>query len=370
VPNYKKIQLIAYGVVTSAPTGVLQGTGPNRFQEDAELRAQRLCDVADFVATNYASAIADPQTLKVFVAPEFYFRYGGPSDPPEALNDSYPNGEILLPNVNDKILRPHFANDAFADWLIVAGTMFWHKSAADSNAAHPTYFNTVLALRGGPDTELTAEERAANGNPMNVPTMGASSTNQKALMSWIDYSGSRDLGSLDWDAAINPMFKPILGDHQWWRWHMFHAHGVNGPDGAPLVFGLEVCLEHVQAYASAQPDAGVLRTLRTRYPSLSEIDVHIVSSCGMELDPASGIEARVDGFALICDGAQPDPRVATPPWPAAEHELVTAIRQNNLHATGPAALPLHTTVLPANLQLGNHNPKDAVSVWSPAPLSY
>jgi hypothetical protein len=367
--NYKKIQLIAYGVVTSQPTRVLTGPEPNQYDADANLRAQRLCDVADWVASTYAAALADPTTLKVFVAPEFYFRFGGPSDPANALEDSYPNGEQRLPKIVEKVLKPHFAAPAFADWLIVAGTMFWHKSAADSGTTHPTYFNTVLALHGGPDTELTPEERNANDDPNAVPTMGAASTNQKALMSWIDYALAID--NRQWDAAINPMFRPILGDWDWWRWHMFHVHGVNDPTGRPVVFGLEVCLEHMQANAGAQPNAGVLRTLRTRYPRLPEIDVQIVTSCGMSLEPGYGVEAHVDGYALLCDGNRP---TAKAPWPAAAHDLVIAVNQDKMHRTSPAAGVLARGVLPPRLQLGvpgsTHNPSDAVSVWTSTPLTY
>jgi hypothetical protein len=373
VSNYKNIQLIAYGSVTSAPTRVLPtGAAPNSYKEDAQLRAKRLCAVADWVASRYASALKDPNTLKVFVLPEFYFRYGGPSEPAETLRDSYPNAEILLPNITEEILKPHFKGKTYADWLIVSGSMFWHKSAADSGTTHPTYFNTALVLRGGTDVELTPEERSANDEPDEVPTMGAASTNQKAMMSHIDYAFGR-LGRdrQAWDAALNPMFQPVLGDWDWWRWHMFHVHGVNDAKGRPLVFGLEVCLEHVQARVGAQPDEGVLRALRRQTPSLPEIDVQIVTSCGMSLDPADGVEARVGGQTLHCDGMEPDAEDAL--WPTAQHARVLNIDQKQVHLVGPTSGMLDRVDLPTNLQTGipgsQHNPPDAVSVWNPAPLA-
>jgi len=195
MPNYKNIQLIAYGVVTSAPTQVLpDGSEPNRYRADAMFRAERLCEVADWVGTTNTAALSDPSTLKVFVVPEFYFRFGGPADPPNTLENSYPNGELLLPNITEEILKPNFATAAYNDWMIVAGTMFWHRSASDSGGRHPTYFNTVLTLRGGTDTQLTPEERNANADPMTVPTMGASASNTNALMSRIDHALNIDKG--------------------------------------------------------------------------------------------------------------------------------------------------------------------------------
>lgn len=184
----------------------------------------------------------------------------------------------------------------------------------------------------------------------------------------IDYALRID--RCQWDAAINDMFREILGD--WGRAHMFQVHGVNDPTGRPLVFGLEVCLEHVQADPYAIPDAGVLRTLRTTNPSLPEIDVQIVTSCGMDLEPGPGVEARVDGYALLCDGMQP--RAKNPVWPTAAHELVIAVNPDRTRRTGAAAQVAARATLPAALQLGvpgsTHDPADAVSLWTPTPLAY
>jgi hypothetical protein len=369
VTNYEHLQFISYGAVTSAPTRVLPGGALNAYAADAESRAQTLCDVADWIASHYAASLGGPDTLKVLLVPEFYFRFGGPSDPADNVEDSYPNGEILLPNVVDKVLRPHFAVPGYEDWLIIAGTMFWHKSAQDSGAAHPTYFNTVLALHGGTDTDLTPQEQEDNRDARAVPTMGAVSTNQKALMSRIDYALNID--RREWDSAINPMFQPVLGDWQWWRWHMFSVHGIAGPAGNPLVFGLEVCLEHLRAGAGRAAGQGALRALRAQNPYLPEIDVHLVTSCGMTLDANAGVEARVGGYAAICDGIRP--KDSGWPWPRTDVQVVTDIdTSSGRHNTGPAASLLDRQNLPSTLQLGvpgsTHTPPDAVAVWQPVTI--
>jgi hypothetical protein len=365
MPNYTGIQIIGYGSVTSQPTQVLPSTALNAYQQDAESRAKTLCQVAEWTRTTFTQKLGDSRTLKVFIAPEFYFRYGGPSKPPAALGNSYPNGEQLLPNVVEKVLRPFFATESYADWLIVPGTMFWHKSAADSGTNHPTYFNTVLTIRGGAGADLTPEERAANTQPCQVPTMGGLSTNQKRLMSSIDYALTEDRS--EWDAALNPMFAPILGDWDWWRWHTFKVQGAAGPSGAPIVFGLEVCLEHMDAGEAS--GLGVLRTFAQHYPShcsgpVPAIDVQLVTSCGMSLQPGLGIAAKIGGLAILCDGMQP-PGGAT--WPNINCARVIGIDEHETHNTALAAVPLVTQRLPDPLQIGvagqRHTPPDAVSVW-------
>ncbi|GAA2971573.1 hypothetical protein [Actinokineospora diospyrosa] len=363
--NYSKIQLISYGAVTSTPTRVLTGDQSNRYYEDLASRGRTLCDVADWVATTSASALADPDTLKVFVAPEFYFRYGGPSDPPEVLNDSYPDGEQLLPRLSEEILKPHFAAQGYSDWVIVAGSMFWHKRGP----AHPSYFNTTLVINGGPDTALTPQERAANADVRALATVGAATTNQKSLMSNIDYAIGVDRS--EWDASLNPMFRLSFTDDEFWRWHVFAAHGKAGPQGQPLVFGLEVCLEHIVAYAGSDSDVGLLRTMEARVPDQPEVDVHLVTSCGMTLNPAFGVAARDDGYAMIVDGMQPG--VPPLPWPNADVRRVTRVQQDGRRSVGASARVLSNRPLPANLQLGiannQHNPPDAVAVWEPVPLA-
>lgn len=220
MPKYQRIQIVGYGSVTSAPTRVLEINTNSPYRKDAETRAHTLCDVAAWTRDTFGTDIAGPDTLKVFVAPEFYFRFGGPSTSEETLRDSYPNGDILLPNIAEEILRPFFAAPEFADWLIVPGTMFWHKSPRESGEDHPTYFNTVLVIKGGQNGPLTPDEVARNRQDCTVPVMAGLSTNQKRLMSRIDYAfGESGVEHSRWDAALNPMFEPILDDWDWWRWH-------------------------------------------------------------------------------------------------------------------------------------------------------
>ncbi|HEX5401780.1 MAG TPA: hypothetical protein VFX16_05705 [Pseudonocardiaceae bacterium] len=377
MPKYKRIQVIGYGSVTSAPTRVLEVNTNSPYRKDAEIRARTLCQVAEWTRETFAVDIAGPDTLKVFVAPEFYFRFGGPGADEEALRNSYPNGDILLPNIAEEILRPFFTAPEYADWLIVPGTMFWHKTPRESHEAHPTYFNTVLVIRGGPGGPLTQEEVARNQRDCSVPVMAGLSTNQKRLMSRIDYAfGQSGVDHSKWDAALNPMFQPILDDWEWWRWHAFTVQGVTGPNGRPVVFGLEVCLEHVQS--TDTPGAlGVLRTMEQNYTSHCPgpaplVDVHLVTSCGMTLDDEDGVTTRVNGIAAICDGMEPDPDATSAPWPTMGCERVTRIKASGVRESATTGEPMRTHQIPAHLQVGItgqlHDPADAIAVAQPLDL--
>lgn len=377
--NYRKVQLISYGAMTSEPIRVLPANHPaNDYHGDARSRANTLCDVADWVAEEFNQELADSETLKVFVTPEFYFRFGGPSDPENVLLDSYPNGEQLLPNINEPILKQRFAKDHFKDWIVVPGSMFWHKPVNGAEQQKKAYFNSTLVLRGGPQPAPSEQGSANDLSP--VPLMNISSVNHKMLMSHIDYSASPKKDRRTWDAAINPTFsRVLLEDDECERWHLFQVRDVQDPAGQPLVFGLEVCLEHVGHWTSNTPSTpddqtlgGVLRTLRAK-KNLPDIDVQIVTSCGMALDEDYGVEAKVNGYAMLCDGMKP-PDGST--WPAAENKLVVEIHPDHRHEIADAATTLRSEQVPDRWQRGvpvgalTPNPPDTVSVWNPVALTY
>lgn len=377
MPNYDKIQLIAYGSTTSTLTQVLPDDAVNAYAEDAEIRGNVFAAAAEWTRAEFSDQLGGADTLKVFMAPEFYFRYGGPSDPPDDLMDSYPEGGTRLPNVVVDVLRRRLRGDEFTDWLFVPGTMFWHRPVARNGTDHPVYFNSVSVLRGGPEVRLSPRSLAANDAIGTIPTMGTVSTNQKQLMSSIDYSlRPHDAGRTRWDAALNAMFRPMLGTWEWLRWHIFTVQGMAGPGGDPLVFGLDVCLEHIHEQAGS--GLGVLRTLcepGTGYwDSPPEVNVHLLTSCGMSLDPARGVASRTGGYVARCDGMQPRAQSC---WPAANFDRVIDIDPaSGQRIIAPVCNGPASRVLPDPLQIGwrdgvnahLHDPLDAVSVWQPVAL--
>ncbi|WP_156757113.1 hypothetical protein [Actinokineospora pegani] len=369
--NYTKIQFIGYGVQTSTLTQVIPTGTADPYTADATTRAKALCAAADFVRNDQSSRIGGDNTLKVFVAPEFFFRYGGPAQGATPVLDSYPNGDAVLPEITEKVLKPFFQTKEFNNWLVVPGTMFWHRPAADSGTGYPLYFNTVLALRGGVPTELSEAEQEGNRDPASLPTVVSATTNQKQLMSHIDYDGSAPGTNTNRDAALNAAYQQVMGDWEFWRWHAFAVHGVNDSNGDPITFGLEVCLEHMRRLGHRMSGPGVLRHMETLWPAqtrepMPKVDVHLVTSCGMELDAQDGITARVGGYAAICDGMRPG---AGAVWPTTDVQRVTAVEASGVRRTNDVRPGPRNMELPVGLQLclpgQAATPKDSVAIWEP-----
>jgi len=395
MPRYQKIRFVTYDTVTANPTRLLPDGADNGYRTDAHIRAVTLTNVADWTRRKFTAADIPGHTLNVFVAPEFFFRYGGPSDPDEALRDSYPNGDATLPDLVDAVLRPRLAGQEWADWLFVPGTMFWHRPPCAEDPG-PRYFNTVPVVRGGPRVDVTGRSRAIDRDPGRVPVMGGGSLNEKRLMSPIDYarcgvgSGSGvgfgvgsgvgsgvgfGVGSVRQD-RLNEDLRLIPDDWEWWRRHVFSVQDVLRSDGTPLVFGVEVCLEHTVAEGDAGP--GVLRTLCdadlardqgrpgeggwTDEPP--EIDVQVLTACGRPLDQERGVAARVKGYVVRCDGTQPADEAD---WPvtAADLDRVTAVAPDGRRRTRPVN-GRQDTELPLSLQLpvrARRRDKDHVTTW-------
>ncbi|HEX6340968.1 hypothetical protein [Umezawaea sp.] len=371
--NYEKVQLVAYGTVTSAPVRVLPPGRPPAEEYDADMktRGATLCKVANWIQANHSAAVSDPTVLKVLVVPEFYFRFGGPvaaDSPPDTLNNSYPDAVGMISNLIGDVLVPQFSTDAWNDWIIIAGSAFWHVPAARTTNGNVAYFNTSIVINGG---ELPEDEPNTNDDPATVPTLGRSSTNQKALMSRIDWSVARGNDRSKWDAALNPMFTTQLTDDRYLRWHLFKTGGKGNRGGRSVVLGVEVCLEHVRASEDRGEVAGVLRVLAAQEPQMPPPDVHVVTSCGMDLVPTIGVATAPGGIAMICDGAQPDTGIQPVWWPHAEVRRTTGVTRDGvrLMARGRS---LGSFELPDGLQVGApgdpRTPRDAVSIWEPVDL--
>jgi hypothetical protein len=373
VRYYDQVQLVAYGTVTSTPRRVLPPDvqGETDYKGDLDKRGATLRDVAKYIRTHSQSQLGGPKVLKVLVVPEFYFRFGGPmaaGEPQEKEKNSYPHEAVtMITKMVDDVLVPEFQKPEWNDWIIVAGSVFWHGLYRESQDTEPqpTFLNTSIVINGG---ELTDDQYGTD----TVPTLNRLSTNQKALMSNIDWTLDEGYDPRAWDAALNPMFKATLRGADYLRWHRFKARGKgNGRNGAPIVFGVEVCLEHEAAGWGRQPALGVLRYLTDGNPPAP--DVQIVTSCGMALNPAIGVATQPQGIAMICDGSQfrTGFRPNVHKWPRAGVSVTDDVTPEGVRLMSPMNAP-QSFVLPDDLQVGypygTANPEDAVSIWTPVDL--
>jgi hypothetical protein len=159
---YSYFQFIAYEVPTASEgqnQTVRSGFDPgpecadvpripvgNATPDDARKRLKRLASVVDLAEQLVPrGANEKTDTLKIFMAPEFYFR-------PKQYDDRYkynvypePHAEAIFDQ-----LSTMFTDSAFKNWLVVAGTVLWKYTWHNptTNKFQAFYRNTAVAVRG------------------------------------------------------------------------------------------------------------------------------------------------------------------------------------------------------------------------------
>lgn len=319
---YTDFRLIAYEVPTVVGTGpadvvsgwdpgaecpaVARAPVPDDVVGDARIRLKRLAAVADRALTQVQGWPDAPTTLKVLVAPEFYFRPPGTAnadDPYQYATYSVADRARIL-----QALNAMFADPAFANWLLVCGTILWNTKAPPTrqDAGATLYYNTATVVRGGVANSLAIVEK-------NLP-------------SHVD-----GLPKLDGERYAAPGDDALLARSYYARWY---ARQLRVIDVGGRTIGLEICLDH----ASSAPHRVLRRVVEdwSFWESTPDplIDLHVLVAGGMNLEGAS-IAARVGGYFVRNDGA-------SPPGVTSQVARVT----NYLAPSGPAA-PTNSLALPA-----------------------
>lgn len=281
---YSKVRYIGYQVPTigfndnndtvyGIPPGSIK-TPPKLVDEegslsaDAKVRVQRLIG-AMHRARDRILVGDNSQTLKVFIAPEFYFR-------PNNTEVSYTMTEFRAIR---KVLRDTIAaQEGFKDWLVIPGTIMWRQTSKDKDIGTLTkltgkakvYFNTSLFIKRSATSSTVSSgmiEKCLESTIDGLPT-GPGKTS--APTKYTDYS----LSDLDSTKL---------------RRHILKNSG--------LTIGIEICVEH---HAQLQ----LLRQLQDKQFQTSNaesIDLHLLTACGMPLNDVS-ISARKNGYVMRNDG--------------------------------------------------------------------
>lgn len=213
----------------------------------------------------------DGQTLKVFMAPEFFFRGA--------------TGAYEMDDVQRVVaaLRSLGSQPQWADWVFVFGTIVGKSSSAPSFAPYGTdpqaaweIYNFSLVLEGG---ALPSDD-------------GAVRVVMKELMSGIDFIASNAgvgqllLGQVEHLSSAQPGGP---GREQ----QLLNYDGAGIFELAGITWGLEICLDH---------HGQVQRLQRSpQQPGEKLVQLQLVPSCGMTLQPLSVI-AQPDGYVFNCDG--------------------------------------------------------------------
>lgn len=315
--NYQQVQFISWElhtgpVVASQAAGRLAGyaglhdTGPDQ-RTDALAQCRdieaRLAFVADAVASARALATPDPSTLKIFMAPEFLLRGAGGAYLHDLLGgwEREAPRELLLPAPYAGPwpglfggLRAIAADARHADWLFVFGTAvsasFPHAERDGKYVLDPKgiadIYNTALIQRGG----------AGHGEDAYV--------SRKHYKSPIDFLAWNAQAGVHVDGRVKPL-EPrsvipadVLGVTEGGA--VFRIAGLNDGGGAPIDFGIEICLDHAESGADANP-FGRIRTAG------QFVRIQLVPSGGMWLVPESvRLVPRGPGvagaYAFNCDG--------------------------------------------------------------------
>jgi len=275
---YNKIQLIAYhtptllGSSTKKPAPIVPPPKPIKAlsNNDEKYRVFRMYQVLLWAATDPAVDTSQ-NTLKVFMAPEFYFKTPGPSSK-EGKRGAGAFGAYSFNTMINMLecLRTIFTTpitgakaDLLKHWLIIPGTIVSDLPGGGKSysaiAAENVYMNTAVVIKG----------------------------EKGGLFHYIHKYFISDIDGPPIEKSISKTdpYKNVLQKLKQKGYDEFDSYHFSIDK---LSFALDICLDHAKGHAK-------------KY-SKQKVDVHIVTSCGMKLIDNS-IVAKANGHAMICDGS-------------------------------------------------------------------
>jgi hypothetical protein len=319
---YTHFRYIAYQVPTVAqdnagnaiygiPAGTvknpckLYGDDLDDLDDDAQWRIVRLMGVMEAAREKLRLAGLDnDSTLKVFLAPEFYFR-------PARQDVSYTYEEYLL---TKDALRDTIEKYDFAHWLVVAGTILYQ---ADKHSYFHAHFQNNEVVYFNASVYVFVSDTSDR----------VSHTIQKVHASAIDgiptgrHGGSypRDPSKLS-SSDMWPKYLAIPKTKK----HLFTAGGIQ--------FGLDICLDH----AYAPPNSGYMDVRITKHavkelPELG-VQLHLLVAGGMPIEKQS-VAAVKQGYILRDDGYSEDPMTNCQQVSTYQGDLGNIVTSDNLEGS-------------------------------------
>lgn len=200
-PSYKWIQFIGCELPTG--TGKKKGTLYYLGKKDAEKDIKKRCRIMkNAVKTAYDKASGvekdDPQVLKVFMAPEFYFRGAEGAYPIEKVSK-------IMENLKEETKKSDEEDYDYSDWLFIFGTVIgYHK--------HEGTISKVIKVEKDPtDKAILTVDHVSRGIEIssNVKQAHGPSAGNVTAVSEITYQddkGKNKKGfkiSLDTDASFS-----------------------------------------------------------------------------------------------------------------------------------------------------------------------
>ncbi|WP_437721830.1 hypothetical protein [Sorangium sp. So ce861] len=298
---YSKAQCIAYQIDTFPTNDNTAGnlyrrkylSNANDDAADIRSRCNIMTDVI-ILAKRCNEIDVSQGTLKIFMAPEFYFRGSKGAYSVESLS--------LIMEEMRKLTK----NPAYKDWLFVFGTSLgFLEDGFDSLGHHKEVFNVAMIQKGGKD-------KSENGSSLIV---------YKEYVSHIDFIRNSyhltcscgRLVQIPWDLTVARLgligsttggmsvLRPTQGSRDVMTrreetgggGREASQSGLGGQgyfviDG--ITFGLEVCLDHARARLRSSPPLGEYYA-----------QIHLIPSAGMTIQKDS-VVCTTNGLIFNVDG--------------------------------------------------------------------
>jgi len=272
--SYSAVQFIGYEIFTGP------GQYPKRhyvgLDNDREDIAARVALFKKALKAAKASELVDNSSnvLKIFMAPEFYFRGARGAYPLDLLNSGGADDRGLVGALTDLI-----KDSEWADWLVVFGTIIGRSTPSRGR----TEVYNVALVQQGSFTKDTRLDKC-------VVIM-------KEFMSDIDFLDIAPQGL----SLQEVEHLPAMGPGTYALEQNNPGQGTGGYNGGSIfmldgiTFGLEVCLDHLAC-----------RLLRA-WPLTGDlfVQIQLIPSGGMSIKTAA-VATQTDGLVFNVDGLQSD----------------------------------------------------------------
>lgn len=272
---YSKVQFLGYQIHTGpARPGKGQKDYYVGLDDPVDDIAARIALMKEAVEAVYPNASTDSGTLKIFMAPEFYFRGKKGSYEMSLLAGS---GTDLDPTSLLGGLSALASDAKYKDWLFVFGTAMFNSVSRDNRYEA---YNIAICLKGGftNETERLAstivcmKEFKSGIDFLTIPATGIDINNVDYLM---------PVGAPSYDGEINTPGTP--GKDGYSGGSIFQLDGIT--------FGVEVCLDHAR------------QRLRRAWPGEEQyvVQLQLIPSGGMTIYPPA-IATCKNGWVFNVDG--------------------------------------------------------------------
>ncbi len=249
--------------------GIVNATINGITNVDARERVARFYLAMITAATTLATLPDDRYTLKVFMAPEFYFR---PTTANGTGGPAYNYVEYRQIKAALKVLSNEWR---FRNWLIIPGTIMWTGTGAIGKRT-PTpanvYFNSCQYVKVGfwsTQTHVLEKEQDSQIDGLPVGPLHPGNQSQFTAL---------------------PGYYQTLAKR---RKHVIEHYGTQ--------CGVEICLEHgLELLKNVLSDGSNWRTGCLR-PSRKNISLQLLTAGGMDIDDAN-VAVRNNGYILRNDG--------------------------------------------------------------------